>query len=79
MKQLGVSRVCRGHERASAAIRNRQTGKVVFDVTADVAAFLSGTPNHGWAVLKEPKSGPATLWLDSREGPMPPRLVIVPE
>lgn len=63
----------------SVTIQNQQTGTVLFDVTADVAAFLSGAPNHGWAILKEPKTGGGTLWLDSSEGPAPPRLVIVPK
>lgn len=58
------------------SITNRQTGTVVLDVTADVQAFLDGAPNHGWAILKAPKSGPGTLWLDSKEGPTPPRLIV---
>ena len=59
-------------------VANRQSGKIVLDVTADVQAFLSGAPNHGWAILKAPKTGTGTLWLDSREGAVPPRLVITP-
>ena len=63
---------------ATTTIDNRQTGTLSFDVTADVLAWLGGTPNRGWAILKEPKTGGGTLWLDSKEGPSPPRLVIVP-
>jgi hypothetical protein len=56
-------------------IENRQTGTVLLDVTADVGAFLAGAPNHGWVVLKGPLGG-GNLWLSSKEGLVPPKLVI---
>jgi len=60
----------------SATIANGQTGTIVLDVTEDVRAFLAGAPNHGWILVKTPRTGGGTVWLSSREGPVPPRLVL---
>ncbi len=47
-------------EAASASVLHTKglLGRVSYDVTADVAAFLAGTPNHGW-LLKKTNEGAA--------------------
>jgi len=54
-------------------------GWVSFDVTADVAAFLSGTPNRGWLVKKTNEGQSGRMDYDSRQGTAGegPRLVVV--
>ncbi len=44
---------------ATALIANGMTGVIEFEVTADVQAYLTGTPNRGWVVKKtdEEKQG----------------------
>src|SRR5262249_3186257 len=51
---------------------------VSFDVTADVAAFLSGTSNFGWLVRKQNELDAGTVDYTSREGTVAqrPRLVL---
>ncbi len=46
------------------------------DVTADVRAFLAGTPNRGWLLRKTNESLTGDLWMGSRESDHPPRLVL---
>jgi len=41
---------------------------VSFDVTADLAAFLVGTSNYGWVVLKAQESQSGSVDYTSREG-----------
>ncbi|MBL8229539.1 MAG: DNRLRE domain-containing protein [Bryobacterales bacterium] len=55
---------------------NAQSGWVEWDVTADVAAFLAGTPNHGWLVRKADESQSGRADYSSREGSQPPQLVL---
>jgi hypothetical protein len=50
---------------------------VVWDVTADVAAFLAGTPNYGWTVRKDLENQNGTADYASREAAAnQPRLVL---
>ncbi|HEX4966359.1 MAG TPA: DNRLRE domain-containing protein [Thermoanaerobaculia bacterium] len=54
---------------------------VPFDVTADVAAFLGGTPNQGWLIVKADDDQSGKADYGSREGTSAerPRLVLVVE
>lgn len=45
-----------------------QTGPIQLDVTADVAAFLAGTPNFGWLLKKRAESENGLVEYTSREG-----------
>ncbi|MCP4574558.1 MAG: DNRLRE domain-containing protein, partial [bacterium] len=57
---------------------NGLSGWVQFDVTADVAAFLAGSTNHGWLVKKVNEGAPGMVHYSSREGAcrQEPRLVL---
>ena len=60
---------------ASALITNGLGGRLDFDVTADVAAFLAGTPNDGWIVKKTAEGASGLVDYASREaaaGDRPP-------
>ncbi len=65
---------------AQALITNGQTGVVSFEVTQDVAAFLSGTANHGWIVKKADESQSGTVLFHSRDvnqpSNTPPALIL---
>jgi hypothetical protein len=50
---------------------------VSFDLTADVRAFLDGSPNHGWLVRKVNEGAPGRVEFASRETATPPRLVVL--
>ena len=65
----------------SALHANGMSGTVAFDVTADVAAFLAGTPNHGWLLKKFDEGASGEVEYSSREGgaAAAPRLVVVVE
>lgn len=54
-------------------------GWVSFNVTADVAAFVSGTPNRGWLIKKTDEKKSGRMDYDSRQGTARegPRLVVV--
>jgi hypothetical protein len=54
---------------------------VPFDVTADVAAFLSGTPNQGWLIAKADDDQNGKVDYGAREGAAAerPRLVLLVE
>ncbi|MFY9822528.1 MAG: DNRLRE domain-containing protein, partial [Thermoanaerobaculia bacterium] len=54
---------------------------VPFDVTADVAAFLAGTPNQGWLIEKADGDQSGKADYGSREGAVAerPRLVLLVE
>jgi hypothetical protein len=54
-------------------------GWVSFDVTADVAAFISGTPNQGWLIKKTDEKKSGRVDYDSRQGTAGerPRLAVV--
>ncbi len=57
-------------------------GPVRFDVTADVAAFLAGTPNQGWLLKKANEALSGRIDYAAKESPTPekaPRLVLVVE
>jgi RHS repeat-associated protein len=60
---------------------NGFSGWVSFDVTADVAAYLAGTPNFGWVVKKSDESQSGQADYTSREGAagQRPRLVLIAE
>jgi hypothetical protein len=65
-----------GTPTATATITNGLGGVVTFDVTADVAAWVSGTPNAGW-ILKRVDEGPSgAVEFGARESAAPPRLVV---
>jgi len=55
------------------------TGWVRYDVTADVAAFATGTANRGWLLKKTEENKSGRVDYDSREGTSGegPRLVVV--
>jgi hypothetical protein len=56
---------------------NGQAGWVEWDVTADVAAFLSGeAPNHGWILKKDLEGQPGQVSYSSKEGDFTPELEI---
>jgi hypothetical protein len=60
---------------------NDERLRVQFDVTADVAAFLAGTPNRGWLLKREEEAGGGRVDYASREGVAAerPRLVLLVE
>jgi hypothetical protein len=65
---------------ATATITNGQVGIVSFDVTADVAAILSGTwAGHGFLIKKVNESESGQVELVSRERGPAPRLVLAVE
>jgi hypothetical protein len=48
-----------------------------WDVTADIAAFLSGTPNYGWVIRKDVESQSGSVDYNSRQAASNrPRLVL---
>jgi hypothetical protein len=52
-------------------------GWVEWDVTADVAAFLSGAAqNNGWIIKKDNEGQPGQVSYSSREGEFKPELQI---
>lgn len=57
---------------------NELVGAVQLDVTADVAAYLSGTPNHGWLLKKRDENLNGLIDYTSREGTLAqqPKLVL---
>lgn len=57
-------------------VTNGMTGVVEFDVTADVAAFLAGTPNEGWVLKKSNEERQGRIVLLTRESAVPPQLLI---
>jgi PKD repeat protein len=54
-------------------------GRVSYDVTADVAAFLAGTPNYGWLLKKTDEGAAGRVEYASREEAPEdrPKLVVV--
>jgi RHS repeat-associated protein len=66
---------------ASVVHANGLTGWVQFDVAEDVAAFLSGTPDHGWILKKTDESASGEVQYTSLQGTAAqrPRLVLVVE
>ncbi len=63
---------------ASVLHTNSLAGTVEFDVTADVAAFLAGTANHGWLLKKADEGKSGLVEYVSREGAaaQAPKLVV---
>lgn len=57
---------------------NGMTGEVLLNVTADVAAFLAGTPNFGWIIKKRAEGQNGSISYTSREGAAihAPRLIL---
>ncbi len=68
-----------GEATDTALITNGTSGWVTFDVTSDVAAFLTGTPNNGWLLQKTDEGQAGRIDLVSREGTagLGPRLILV--
>lgn len=58
---------------------NGLDGWIRFDVTADVQAFLTGTPHYGWLLMKTEKVRSGMVEYTAREGTVgqEPRLVLV--
>jgi len=52
---------------ARTPIANGQLGLLQFDVTADVQAFLAGTPNDGWMIKKSLEYANGRVELASRD------------
>lgn len=61
---------------AQASVVNDMSGAVEFDVTADVAAFLNGTPNHGWLIKKTDEEKQGRIVFLTKEGGAAPELVL---
>jgi len=61
---------------ASTTITDGETGTVSFDVTADVSAFLSGTANDGWIVMRGNVIPVGSVTFGSRESGAQPTLVL---
>ncbi len=58
-------------------IINNQTGNMEFDVTADVASYLSGTnANDGWVIKKTNENQSGSVDFGSRESSSIPQLII---
>jgi hypothetical protein len=57
---------------------NGLEGAVEFDVTADIAAFLAGEPDHGWLLKKTDEGQSGLVEYVSREGAVEasPKLVV---
>jgi len=52
----------------SVVISNDVSGKwIEFDVTADVLAFLNGSPNYGWVIMKSNEDAPGRINIAARE------------
>ncbi len=68
-----------GEATDTALIADGTSGWVQFDVTADVVAFLAGTPNDGWLIQKTDEGQAGRIDLVSREGTagLGPRLILV--
>ena len=64
---------------ASVLHTNGLGGLLAFDVTADVEAFLAGTPDHGWLLKKEDEGKSGLAEYTSREGAAgnAPRLTVI--
>jgi hypothetical protein len=64
---------------SQALLVNNQSGWVEWDVTADLAAFLTGSAtNFGWVVRKTDEGGTGRVDFSSRESANAPQLVIYP-
>lgn len=62
----------------TVTITSGQSGVVEWDVTADVAAFVSGSAqNHGWLIRKTEEGQNGLVHFGARESGSPPQLVIV--
>ncbi len=64
---------------ASVLLTKGLRGRVSYDVTADVAAFLAGTPNYGWLLKKTDEGAAGRVEYASRESASEedrPRLVV---
>jgi hypothetical protein len=68
-----------GEATDTVVITDSTTGWVQFDVTSDVAAFLSGMPDNGWLLQKTDEGQAGRIDLVSREGAsgLGPRLILV--
>lgn len=63
----GTSGISAGSPLASAPVS--VTGYVTFDVTAQVAAWLSGSPNNGFILTADAATPGLTIFLDAKENP----------
>lgn len=61
---------------AQAMVTTGMTGTVDFDVTADVIAFLGGTPNEGWLLKKTDEDKQGRIVFLTKEGGAAPALVL---
>jgi hypothetical protein len=61
---------------AQASVVNNLSGVVEFDVTADVLAFLDGTPNQGWIIKKTDETKQGRIVFLTKEGGAAPELVL---
>jgi hypothetical protein len=62
---------------ASQLITNQQSGTVEYDVTADVASFMSGqSSNYGWLIKKTIEGQNGMVSFGSRESANGPQLVV---
>jgi len=62
---------------ATQTITNNQTGVVEYDVTADVASFMTGTNiNYGWIVKKTNEGQNGQVDFGSKESSSVPQLVV---
>jgi len=61
---------------AQALVTTATTGTLEFDVTADVRAFLAGTPNEGWLLKKTDEDKQGRIVFLTKEGGAAPALVL---
>ena len=61
---------------ASAPINNGTSGVIQFNVTADVRAFLAGTPNRGWLLKKLDENQEGQVSFGSKESATKPQLFL---
>jgi len=61
---------------AQALVTTTTAGTLEFDVTADVAAFLAGTPNEGWLLKKTDEDKQGRIVFLTKEGGAAPQLVL---
>jgi hypothetical protein len=57
-------------------IINNQSGVIEYDVTSDVAAFMSGTNNYGWIIKKTNENQTGSADFGTRESSSVPQLVV---
>jgi N-acetylneuraminic acid mutarotase len=63
---------------ATTTITNNQSGTISFNVTSDIKAFLNGTANNGWIIMKDNEMQDGDIQFGSKESIYSPKLIITP-